>query len=120
MRILVYENIPRITVERLREMGHDVMDIRGTPRQGLPDPDLWAVAMTERRLLITTDKGFVEHRWSAHPGILVVRLRQPNRTKIHESVLRAMELTDSAEWPGLMIVMRDSTMSTSRSRERAE
>jgi predicted nuclease of predicted toxin-antitoxin system len=30
MKILVDENIPRMTVDRLRGVGHDVIDIRGT------------------------------------------------------------------------------------------
>ena len=30
MRIFVDENIPAMTVEALREAGHDVIDIRGT------------------------------------------------------------------------------------------
>jgi len=34
MRILVDENIPRITVSALRELGHDVKDLRGTAAQG--------------------------------------------------------------------------------------
>ncbi len=114
MKILVDENIPRITVNRLLELGHDVKDIRGTPDQGLDDPDLWSVAMTEGRLLITTDKGFTENRASAHQGILIVRLRQPNRMKIHQSVLNAMARFPDAEWAGLLVVMRDAMMSTSR------
>ena len=75
MKILVDENIPRMTVDRLRALGHDVRDIRGTQSQGLPDSDLWHVAMTEQRVLVTTDKGFTEYRWAAHHGLLVVRLR---------------------------------------------
>ena len=114
MKILVDENIPRITVNRLLELGHDVKDIRGTPDEGLGDPGLWRVAMTEGRLLITTDKGFTENRASAHQGILIVRLRQPNRMKIHQSVLNAMARFPDAEWPGLLVVMRDAMMSTSR------
>ena len=54
MKVLVDENIPRMTVNRLRELGHDVKDIRGTADQGLGDPVLWSVAMTEGRLPITT------------------------------------------------------------------
>ncbi len=57
MRILVDENIPRMTVGRLSELGHDVKDIRGTDEEGLADAGLWDVAMRESRLLITTDKG---------------------------------------------------------------
>ena len=62
MRVLVDENIPRMTVERLRDLGHDVKDIRGTAEQSLPEPSLWNLAMSEGHLLITTDKGFTEHR----------------------------------------------------------
>ena len=58
MKILVDENIPNITVTALRTAGHDVLDIRGTPRQGIVDEELWALAQTEERMLVTTDKGF--------------------------------------------------------------
>ncbi|MSV34941.1 MAG: hypothetical protein EXQ47_05000 [Bryobacterales bacterium] len=113
MNILVDENVPRMTVYRLRELGHDVKDIRGTVDQGLGDPGVWSVALAEGRLLITTDKGFTEYRSVAHYGILIVRLRQPNALRIHESVMRAMERFQEAEWPGLLVVMRDATISTS-------
>ena len=114
MKILVDENIPRMTADRLRELGHDVKDIRGTADQGLADSDLWGVAIREERLLITTDKGFTEYRAVPHHGILVVRLRQPNRAKIHQSVMHAMESFAEGDWPGMLVVMRDATMSTSR------
>ena len=111
MRILVDENIPRMTVERLRALGHDVKDIRGTPDKGLEDPDLWDVAVAEGRLLITTDKGFTAWRRTRHHGILIVRLRQPNRKKIHDRVMHAMGRFETREWPGLLVVMRDATQS---------
>jgi predicted nuclease of predicted toxin-antitoxin system len=114
MRILVDENIPRTTVDRLRELGHDVKDIRGTGDKGLADADLWDLAVRERRLLITTDKGFTEYRAAGHCGILIVRLRQPNRLKIHQSVMLGIERFNEADWPGLLVVIRDATMSTSR------
>ena len=88
MKILVDENIPRMTVNRLRELGHDVRDIRGSSDQGMADAALWDIAVREGRLLITTDKGFTEYRTTNHNGILIVRLRRPNRLKIHQSVMR--------------------------------
>lgn len=57
MRILVDENIPKITVSALQTMGHDVLDIRGTQRQGMFDDELWTLAQTEQRILVSTDKG---------------------------------------------------------------
>jgi predicted nuclease of predicted toxin-antitoxin system len=107
MKILVDENIPRITVDALRDLGHDVLDIRGSEDQGLLDPDLWARALGEGRLLITTDWGFADRRYEEHQGILIVRLRQPNRRKIHDRVLRAIAQFSEEEWPGLLVTMRD-------------
>jgi len=111
MKIFVDENIPLMTVRALREMGHDVLDIRGTPDQGKLDDALWEAAQQEGRLLITTDKGFAQHRDESHFGILVVRLRQPNRHRIHERVMQAMSQFTAGEWPGMLVVMRDVVQS---------
>jgi predicted nuclease of predicted toxin-antitoxin system len=114
MRILVDENVPRMTVDGLRARGHDVKDLRGTSQSGLADPDLWQIAIGESRLLVTTDKGFTAFRTAPHHGILVVRLRQPNRHKINNAVMHVIEHFQEPEWPNLLVVVRDTTMSTSR------
>ncbi|HWN94795.1 MAG TPA: DUF5615 family PIN-like protein [Methylomirabilota bacterium] len=85
MRILVDENIPNITIQELRARGHDVLDIRGTARQGMLDDELWPFAQTERRMLVTTDKGFVEHRGEKHFGLLVVRLLRDTVRSVHRA-----------------------------------
>jgi predicted nuclease of predicted toxin-antitoxin system len=90
MKVLVDENIPLITVEELRLKGFDVIDIRGSAEQGITDEVLWQKAQQEKRLYITTDKGFSIHRDEAHHGILIVRLRQPTRLKIHQRVIQAI------------------------------
>jgi predicted nuclease of predicted toxin-antitoxin system len=114
MKILVDENIPRMTVDHLTELGHDVRDIRGTIGQGVPDPDLWVAVMSERRMLVTTDRGFAAYRGPSHPGILIVRLRQPNRLKIHNAVMLAFDRFPEVEWHGMLVVVRDTTVSVSR------
>ena len=114
MKILVDENIPNITVQELRAMGHDVLDIRGTERQGLFDDELWSFVQTERRMFITTDKGFSEHRDEEHCGILVVRLRQPNEQRIHTRIVAALRQFAENDWPGLLVVMRDTVQSVHR------
>jgi predicted nuclease of predicted toxin-antitoxin system len=110
MRILVDENIPRMSVDALRAPGHDVK----TSDEGLVDTDLWALALAESRALITTDKGFTEYRSVPHNGILIVRLRQPNRQKIHHAIMQVLQRFPEKEWPNLLVVIRDTTMSTSR------
>ena len=114
MRILVDENIPRITVQELRALGHDVHDVRGSERQGIFDDELWSFAQSEERMLVTTDKGFSEHRDKKHRGILIVRLRQPNEQRIHARILAAFRQFAEHEWPGLLVVMRDAVQSVHR------
>jgi len=112
VKILVDENIPVICVERLREKGHEVADIRGTAEEGLSDERLWEKAQRESRLLVTTDKGFARRRYRKHCGILIVRLGQPNRRRITERVIEAIDLFSPAQWPDLLVTMRDTVMST--------
>ena len=56
MKVLVDENIPLMTAAWLRDLRHDVKDMRGSTDKGLGDTDLWALALRESRMLITTDK----------------------------------------------------------------
>ena len=114
MNIFVDENIPLMTVQVLREEGHDVLDIRGTPDEGMEDETLWNMIQREKRLLITTDKGFTQYRNASHNGILIIRLRQPNRQKIHQRIMHAINEFKAEDWPGLLIVMRDVVQSSWR------
>jgi predicted nuclease of predicted toxin-antitoxin system len=114
MDILVDENIPLMTVQQLRNIGHDVLDIRGTADQGISDELLWNKVYQEKRLLITTDRGFAHYRDRDHYGILIISLRRPNRQKINKHVIDAIKLFSAKQWPGLLVVMRDRTMGTWR------
>lgn len=87
-----------MTVRDLRLTGHDVRDIRGTPDEGIQDDALWAMAQQEERLLITTDKGFTQYRAEPHHGVLIIRLRRPNRQKIHARIMQAMRQFSEQEW----------------------
>lgn len=112
MKILVDENIPNLTVFTLQSRGHDVMDIRGTPRQGIADEELWGLAQSEARILVTTDKGFAEHRNEHHHGLLILRLRQPNEERLHARIMAAIAQYAEDHWPGLLVVVRDQAQST--------
>ena len=114
MKILVDEHIPLMTVRVLPTMGYDVRDIRGTPDEGMQDDALWEMAQREERLLITTDKGFARYRTVSHHGMLIIRLRRPSRHKIHQRIMQALRQFDDAQWPGLLVVMRDVAQSTWR------
>ena len=58
------ENIPNVTVLELQTIGNDVLDIRGTPQQGMLDDELWgagsertATARAHRQGLNGTSRG---------------------------------------------------------------
>lgn len=114
MNVLVDENIPNVTVAALRALNHDVLDIRGTDREGSDDEALWTLVQEESRTLVTTDKGFVGHRSEDHAGLLVVRLRQPNEERIHSRIMAAVAQFPQDEWRGLTVVMRDTVQSVTR------
>ncbi|MEW6096927.1 MAG: DUF5615 family PIN-like protein [bacterium] len=116
MRILVDENIPLMTVNELRRLGHDVRDIRKSEDEGLLDTELWKIAQEEKSLLITTDKGFAQYHAYRHFGVLIIRLRQPNRHKIHKRVMLALSHFSEAEWRGMTVTMRDKTMNVTTMR----
>lgn len=115
MDILVDENIPTITVQALQQLGHEVKDIRGTPDEGMPDELLWQMALSEKRILITTDKGFSQYRNDSHHGLLIVRLKRPNQDRIHRRVTQAIQHNEESQWKGLMMVIRDTAQSVWKS-----
>jgi predicted nuclease of predicted toxin-antitoxin system len=110
VRIFVDENIPKMTVDYLKMAGHDVLDLRKTPQEGLSDKKVRVLVRKQKRLLITTDKGFLVHRQEMHYGVLVILLRQPNSQKIHEKVVQALQRFQEKGWRGIAVVMRDRVM----------
>ncbi len=112
MKIFVDENIPLVTVKELILRKYEVIDIRGTDDQGISDEIIWQRAQDLKCLLITTDKGFAIHRDEDHCGVLIIRLKQPSRQKIHQRILQALNRYTPEQWPGLMVVMRDAVQSS--------
>ncbi len=110
MNIFVDENIPKITVRELKKLAHIVLDIRNSKKEGIPDEQVWEKAQTTNSLLITTDKGFSKYRGMSHYGILIIRLKQPNRKKIHERILYAIE--NMNEWKNKLVIIKDKVIST--------
>ena len=106
-----------MTVCSLRGMGHEVLDIRGTGREGITDAEVWKLAQNERRVLITTDKGFAQYRGTAHHGLLIVRLRSPNRHRIHARIMEAVTKFRESEWDGMLVTMRDTAQSITRTQK---
>lgn len=112
MKFFLDENFPKAAVGMLEGMGHEVFDLRGTPREGSPDQDIFAEAQRENAIFLTTDRDFfhtIPHLHSRHSGIVVVALRQPNRAQILEKLLWVLQRLQPADFEGRTIQLRDKT-----------
>ncbi len=88
MRLLLDEHFSPEIARQLRDRGHDVIAARGRVASGRSDRDLLALAVFERRAIVTENVAdFVElHRaaittGTAHFGIIFTSSRQFPRTR---------------------------------------
>ncbi len=65
-----------------------------------------------------TDKGFSQYRHETHVGILIIRLKKPNRLKIHQRVMAAIKRYSEKQWYNCIVVMKDTVQSTWKSGKR--
>jgi predicted nuclease of predicted toxin-antitoxin system len=96
------ENFPLPTVEELRRLGHDVLTIQetGKANQSLPDVEVLAYAVSEKRVLLTLNRRhFVRlHGQDAnHEGIIVCTF-DPDflalARRIHEAIEAQTQLAN--------------------------
>lgn len=75
-RLYANENFPRQVVERLRELGHDVLTTQegGRAGQSVPDPDALAFATQAQRTVLTINRrDFIRlHARNANHGGVIV------------------------------------------------
>ena len=95
---MVDENIPKMTVRALSARGDDLLEIRGTECEGLPEDQVWQICQDQKRLFISTERGFSKARESNHKGRMIVCLKQPIGQGIHQSVLPAFHQDPEEEW----------------------
>src|SRR5437762_4256501 len=82
MKIKLDEKLPLRLATLLKDLGHDVHTIHDELLLGHADMEIWEATQKESRFLITQDLDFSDLRQFApgsHHGILLVRLRSPNR-----------------------------------------
>jgi predicted nuclease of predicted toxin-antitoxin system len=85
VKIKLDENIPAGLVPALEGLGHAVDTVASEGLKGALDESVWAVARARGRFLVTQDLDFSDIRRFApgtHPGLLLVRLREPGRTAV--------------------------------------
>lgn len=112
MKFLLDENFPKSAERLLGELGHEVLDIRGTALQGTDDLTLFEIAQRNEAVLLTTDRDFyhtISLLFEDHFGVVVIALKQPNRQAILARLkwIVTSELFDN--FHNRVVLLRDRT-----------
>ena len=94
MRFLADQDIYKITIDRLREWGHDLLTAKDLGLQEASDEDLLKRAQGENRLLITRDKGFgglVFLHKELSTGVILLRMTPVSAEEVHHELRRLLE-----------------------------
>jgi len=92
LKFLVDENLGGGLVNRLRELGHDVLWVVEV-MPGSSDDDVLKLAVAQQRVLITEDKDFgslIYGRRLNHAGVLLLRLRRSLPLDVRNNVEAAI------------------------------
>ena len=107
MKIKLDENLPLRLAILLEELGHDAHTLHDESLAGHTDSEIWEATQKESRFLITQDLDFSDLRQFApgsHHGILLIRLRSPNRRDLIERVRELFQTENVSEWAGCFVV----------------
>lgn len=107
MKIKLDENLPLRLATLLKNLGHDVHTLHDELLLGRADAEIWEATQVESRFLITQDLDFSDLRRFApgsHNGILLVRLRSPNRGDLIARVSELFQRENVDGWVGCFVV----------------
>lgn len=109
MKFLIDADVPVSVRKALRDLGHDVTDVRDLPGAPWEDPPIDRLAQREQRILITRDVGFANRvRFPLHPGYgrLVIRMHRVSPASIVEMVRAVVQQLSEADLLGALVIVQ--------------
>jgi predicted nuclease of predicted toxin-antitoxin system len=110
MRIKLDENLPFSLVSILTALGHEVHTVAQEHLSGSKDNELWQAAQRESLFLMTQDLDFSDIRRftpGTHCGLLLVRLRSPDRASLIQRISQVFRTEDVSTWAGCFVVVSE-------------
>ena len=107
MKIKLDENLPSSLAIPLERLGHEVDTVHEENLTGRPDLEVWEAAQLESRFLVTQDLDFSDLRHfslGSHHGILLLRLRSPDRKNLLARVEEIFQTEYVDDWAGCFVV----------------
>ena len=108
MRFLADQDIYKITIDNLREWGHDLLTAEELGLQQASDENLLKRAQAERRLLLTRDKdfgGLVFLNKELSTGVILLRMTPVVTEEVHRELHRLLEEHDEEELKDVFCVV---------------
>lgn len=109
-RLKLDENLPASLQDRLLALGFDVDTARQEGLNGKPDSSILSAAATEDRMIVTQDLDFADLRRAdvaASAGVIIVRLADPESSRLIERVAAALHSEHVHDWIGRLVVITD-------------
>lgn len=107
MRFLIDECISPTTAERLRQFGHDVLDIKGINRLGITDLEVYRIACEQNRTIFTTDKGFRKFDPARCGGIIVSAIRPNTPLRYEPRLKHLLDTTRHEDLAGALVLLEE-------------
>ncbi len=117
MKIKLDENLPFQLASYLEEPGHDTHTVHDERLIGHEDHEIWEAAQEESRFLITQDMDFSDSRKfvpGSHHGLLLVRLRSPNRRNLIGRIVELFQKESVGEWSGCFVTATERKIRVSK------
>ncbi len=117
MKVKLDENLPGELVTVLTSLGHDVHTVLDERLNGRDDATVFGAASTEGRLFITQDLDFADLRRfipGTHPGIILLRLQDPNRRQIIEKIKHIATFERFEDFSRCFVVVTDRKLRVRR------
>ena len=102
MRLLLDENIPQLTEDALRALGHTILRAPARTK----DDTVARLAEARRAILLTRDGDFLNLLPSRHSGIVVIRIHPPLAEAITLAVRALLEAHPERWLRGKMFILR--------------
>jgi predicted nuclease of predicted toxin-antitoxin system len=119
MKIKLDENLPEELKGLLAERGHDVQSVPDESLIGRHDEVIFEASQREARMLLTQDLDFSDvrkFRPGTHPGVVVIRLREPSRRGITARMRQVLDEEPIDRWAGCFVVISDRKLRVRRGR----
>ena len=121
MRIKIDENLPSSLSGILSAFNHNVHTVADENLSGCSDRELWNAAQRDSRFLVTQDLDFSDLRRftpGTHHGILLVRLRFPDRQSLIQRVRALFRYEKVDRWTGCFVVATEHKLRVVRPPDR--